>query len=509
MNTNTQEDNFAKVMISIAVMLVAILEVMDVTIINVALPNMMGSLGANAEQISWVLTSYIVSSAIVMLLTGFLVERFGRKRLLIISILGFLISSCLCGMSGSITQMVAFRILQGMFGATLVPISQYILRDTYPPEKQGVAMAIWGIGIMVAPIFGPTLGGIITDTMSWRWTFYVNVPISFIALVMCVQFVRETPTKRSKIDFAGLILMILGVGSLQIFLDQGNNENWFASTDMLILFIFSVITLTIFIARGIQKQNHILNFQLFRDPNFTLSTIIITLFCASGFGIIVLQPMMLESLFNYSPTLAGMVVAPRGFACAIGLMCVAKLVETVDFRLLIAIGLSLCATGSWIMSQFSLAISPSWVVTSCLVQGLGMGMVFVPVSTMTTMTLPASSIAEATGIFNFGRSLGTSIGISMLITLLTRTTQTYWHTLGGHIHDANPALHIWLNQAGLSLQSPHTAQILGLELHRQASMLGFIECYRFSTYLFVAMLPLLLLVRHKSDQKPRTGLQSN
>ena len=238
--TTPKTDRVAKLMVIIAVMLVAILEVMDVSIVNVALPHMMGALNANAEQISWVLTSYIVAAAVIMLLTGFLVNLLGRRQVLIISILGFLVSSCLCGMANSLTQIVIFRTLQGVFGATLVPISQYVLLDSFPKKQQGTAMAIWGIGIMVAPVFGPSLGGIITDELGWRWTFYINVPISLVALAMAWKFIAETPKKYFKIDYLGLILMIAAVAGLQIFLDQGNNYNWFANNGILLLFLFLI-----------------------------------------------------------------------------------------------------------------------------------------------------------------------------------------------------------------------------------------------------------------------------
>ena len=508
-STQHRSDNFDKIMISTAVMLVAILEVMDITIVNVALPNMMGSLNANAEQISWVLTSYVVSSAIVMLLTGYLVNIMGRRRLLLIAIFGFMLSSCLCGISETLTQIVIFRSLQGVFGATLVPLSQYILRDSFPPEKQGVAMAIWGMGIMVAPVLGPALGGIITDILNWRWTFFINLPISLVALAMCIQFVTDTPRKKVRLDFLGLILMAASIGSLQIFLDQGNAYNWFASNGILILFVCMVLSFIWFISRGINMREHIINFKIFLNYEFTMSTIVFTVYLSVVFGMITIQPLMLENLLHYSPTNAGLVLAPRGLACMFGLFMVAKLIERLGAKSLAAFGIFMCAVGSFMMANFNLAVDPYWIIASCLVQGFGMGFVFVPLTTLAMSTLKPDQVAEGTGIFNFGRSLGTSIGISVLITMLTRMSQVTWNGLSGHINTANPVVSTWLAKLNLTIDSELAPQLLAMELHRQSSMLAFVDCFYFSGIALLVVIPFLLLVRDQTRKKPNTNLQSD
>lgn len=504
--TTNPNDKFAKIMVAIAVMLVAILEVMDVSIINVALPNMMGSLSANAEQISWVVTSYIVASAIVMLLTGFLVNLLGRKKVLIISISGFLISSCLCGMADNLVQIVIFRMLQGIFGATLVPISQYTLLDSFPKNQHGTAMAIWGIGIMVAPVFGPTLGGLITDQMGWRWTFYVNMPISFLALIMCLKYVQETPIRMMRIDFLGLGLMVSAVTSLQIFLDQGSNYNWFASQYITILFICAVFLWSIFIVRGITTPHHIINFKLFYDRNFTLCTIIMTIFVSAVMGVLIIQPLMLEHLLNYSPTQAGMVLAPRGLTCAIGLSLVAKFNKHIDMRLLAALGIILCAIGSWILSLSSITVDSAWMMMSASVQGLGMGMVFVPISMLATQTLKPDDVAEGTGIFNFGRSLGSSLGVSIMVTLMAHLSQVNWNNLSGHLTAINPALHEWLGSMGVSIYDDIAPYLLGQELARQSSMLAYNSCYYASVWMLLFILPLLFFCRQSSKQTTNSDL---
>ena len=501
MNTAEATDThskFEKIIITIAVMLVAIIEVLDTTIVNVALPNMMGALGANADQISWVITSYIVTAAICMLLTGYCVTRFGSKKLLLVNIGGFLISSMLCGLSTNLTQIVAFRILQGMFGAMLVPMSQYILRSLFPLEKQGQAMAIWGIGIMVAPILGPTLGGIITDSMSWRWVFYINVPISLIAFIMVLQFVHGAEGKKIKTDFLGLVLMAVGVGGLQLFLDRGNQNNWFDSDTIIILFILSIACLSIFITRGLLIKDNIINLRLFSDWNLSSGTIILSFYCLCVMGIIIVQPIMLETLLNYSPTAAGLITAPRGIACAIGMVITSKIINHVDPRKIVCFGLLCSAAGSMTMSHFSLAVNSYWIVVSCSIQGIGMGFVFIPLSIIALATLQKDQLAEASGLFSFGRSFGSSVGISIFATYITRLSQIHWNRLSGYIDPSNPALQQWLSDTQLTLSDPLTPQVLSFELRRQATMIAYINCFYASTIIFFCLIPVLLLLK-KTD----------
>ncbi len=494
----TTDTQFEKAIITIAVMLVAIIEVLDMTIVNVALPDMMGSLGANADQISWVITSYIVTAAICMLLTGYCVVRFGSKRLLLINIGGFLISSMLCGLSVNLTQIITFRILQGMFGAMLVPMSQYILRSIFPAEKQGQAMAIWGIGIMVAPILGPTLGGIITDATNWRWVFYINIPISLIAFMMVLQFVRSSEGKKIKTDFLGLILMAIGVGGLQLFLDRGNQNSWFESYSMTILFAVSISCLAVFITRGLLIKNNIINLRLFGDWNLLTGTIILSCYCFCIMGTIIVQPIMLETLLNYSPTMAGLTMAPRGIACAIGMMVTSNIINKFDPRKIVCCGLLCCTFGSFLMSNFSLAINDYWIMVTCGIQGFGMGLVFIPLSVIALTTLREDQLAEASGLFSFGRSFGTSVGVSIFTTFITRLSQTNWNRLGGHIHPTSPALHQWLSDTQLTLTDPITPQILGFELGRHAAMIAYINCFYASGIIFLALIPGLFLLKKAS-----------
>lgn len=481
-------------LITISVMLVAVIEVLDMTIVNVALPSMMGALGANADQITWVLTSYIVASAICMPLTGFLVTRFGRKKILLIDIVGFTLASMACGMAGNLMQIVIFRILQGLFGATLVPLSQYILRDSFPNEQQGKAMAIWGVGIMAGPVFGPTLGGYITETMNWRWIFYINIPVCIIAFIMASQVIKETATQKQKIDWLGLILMTLGVGALQLFLDQGNQYNWLESNLIIALIATFIVSTGLFILRGINKPDNIINLSLFRDRNFTAATLVTLLCSICIFGVIAIQPMMLENLMGYPANAAGKIMAPRGIACAISMMMIAQLIGKVDPRKLIIFGLLLCAAGSYISIGFDLVTSKKLLILSGIIHGFGMGFFFVPVSAIALSTLPPKDTAEGSGLFSFGRSIGMSIGISILGTVLTRQTQVNWNRLGGHIQDSSLGLQMWLSQHGMNFSDPMTAKILAMQVAQQANMIAFINCYWLTVIGYLLLIPLVFIL---------------
>jgi len=494
MNTKDYSSSI-KWFITITVMSVAVIEVLDMTIVNVALPNMMGALGASSDQITWVLTSYIVSSAICMPLTGFLVNQFGRRRLLIISVVGFLITSALCGMSISLSQIIFFRILQGIFGATLVPMSQYILRDTFPQEEQGKAMAIWGIGIMCGPVFGPTLGGYITESLNWRWIFYINVPVCIMAFFMTLKFIKETPIKKEFVDWFGLALLAIGIGALQIVLDQGNQDNWFQSNFIVILSLLSAYCLIFFIVRGLSYSKNIVNIRLFSDMNFTAATIMLTFYCITVFGLLTLLPIMLENILGYPVDTTGWVMAPRGITCAISMAIMARLINKVDIRLLIASGLIFTVLGTYMMTQFSLNMTEYYVIASGAVQGFGMGLFFVPISTIALATLPSNATAEGSGLFSFGRSLGSSIGISLFSTVLTQESQINWSHLGGHITSFSPALQQWLTQQHLTLTNPLTPQLLGQTLWQQSTMVAFLDCYWLATILILGMFPLVFLMR--------------
>jgi DHA2 family multidrug resistance protein len=482
--------------IVLAVMLAAIIEVLDMTIVNVAMPQMMGSLQADQDQITWILTSYIVSSAIVMLLTGFLVTRLGQKRLLLINIIGFLITSVLCGLSQNLLQIVICRTLQGIFGASLIPLSQLILRNTFRQEEQGMAMAIWGTGIMVAPVLGPVLGGYITEYLNWRWVFYINVPVCLYSIFLTLRVIKETPRSKPKIDWLGLLFMIVGIGSLQLFLDRGNTEGWLQSNQIKFLITICVISLSLFIYRGLTQKNPIVNIRIFRHWSFLAPTIMFVVFGVGIFGTLALQPLMLEDLLQYPIIATGVLMVPRGIFSAIFMFIAGALVsKRVDARIFITLGIIISAYGAWLVSRFPLAVDYDHFIWPTILQGAGMGLFFVPLSAMAMSALPPEEVAEATGLFSFGRNLGSSIGISVLGTVLTRETQINWNTLSGHLAQTNRNLNLWLAHSGKTLSDPNTMKQLTFTLANQAQMMAYVDAFWFVAVSFIIMLPLVLTLK--------------
>ncbi len=482
-------------MITITIMLVAIIEVLDMTIVNVALPPMMGALGTTSDKITWVLTSYIVTSAIFMLLTGFLDERLGRKKLLVISIIGFMLASALCGTATTLDEIVFFRSLQGIFGASLVPLSQTVLRTTFPPEEQGKAMAIWGIGIMVAPVLGPTLGGFITEHTNWRWVFYINIPVCTLSFFMALRFIKNTIPKKRKVDWFGAGLLALGVGAFQIFLDQGNNEDWFQSKMIILLLIIAVMSITLFVIRGLNNPYNIINFKIFKDRNFVTSTLMLSIFMLGVLGVISIQPILLENYFGYPPEFTGLVMAPRGIAAAIGMMFTGIFMAKVDPKKIMLIALVFAITGSYMMSTYSLTTSAYYWIWSGVVQGLGMGLFLVPLSTLSLITLSPEDTAGGAGLFSFSRNLGMSIGISIISTIIARETQINWNRLGEHINPFNENLQIWLHHQGWTLHTPTTLATLQKILAAQAGMVAFIDSFWLISLMLILLIPLVFFIK--------------
>lgn len=484
-----------KWLIILTIMTVAILEVLDSTIVNVALPTMMPSLGADQEQITWVLTSYIVASAIMMPLTGFLSERMGHKKLLLINISGFMLSSFLCGLSQSLTQMILFRLLQGAFGAALVPLSQSILRMSFPLQQQGKVMAIWGLGIMVAPVFGPTLGGYITEHTTWRWLFYLNAPICFLSLLLTIFVVPKTEPRAKKIDWFGIIMMFIGVGSLQLFLDQGNSKDWFNSNFITLMFIASLIFITLFLVRCVKHQTPVIKLSLFRDRNFSISSLLMALFAGCVFATLTLEPIMLESLYQYPVVTAGMTISPTGIASACGMILVSELIKRIDVRYILFTGLLFAASGAYYLACSTLDVSQSHFLIANALSGFGMGIFMVPLATYALATVPRASITEASGLFSYSRMLGTSIAISLSSTLVSREIQVNWNRLGGFLNPFSQNAQWWAQKQHLALQAPQTVAQLSQVLYRQAHISAFVDAYLGIALTFALLIPLLGLIK--------------
>ncbi|MCH9769945.1 MAG: DHA2 family efflux MFS transporter permease subunit [Gammaproteobacteria bacterium] len=478
------------------VMLVAILEVLDSTIVNVSLHYMMPSLGANSEQITWVLTSYIVAAAVMLPLTGFLTKRLGQRQLLLINTAGFMFSSIACGLATSLPEMVVFRLLQGAFGAALIPLSQVILRTNFSKKQQATAMTIWALGIMVAPVFGPTIGGYITQHSNWRWVFYINVPICAIAFIMTCIFIKDSEHKRQPIDYLGIILMFIGVGTLQTFLDQGNNKNWFDSNFIIFIAIASFYCLSYFIIRSLRHRSPVINLKIFKNRNFTITTMILTIYCGCLFGTITLEPLMLESLFHYTALIAGNTLMAVGAGSIIIMSIIPILLKSINEKIILSFGLIINASALWYLSTLNINTSETNFIIGNLLLGVGIGFIMVPLSTYSLLTVPKAQMTEAAGLYSYGRMLGSSIGISIFTTITTRLGQINWHSLGARLTDFSPNLQIWLNSQGLNLQQPTAVARLGQTLNIQSQLVSFISTFRIIAFTMLLLIPLVWLIKH-------------
>jgi DHA2 family multidrug resistance protein len=491
----TKEEKSKRFLITLAVMAATVMQVLDTTIVNVALPHMSGQLSATPDQISWVLTSYLVASGIFMPLTGYFADRLGQRRFLFITILGFVVASVMCGLSASLFQVVLFRTLQGIFGAALVPLSQSIMVQSYPSAERGKAMAIWGIGVMVGPILGPTLGGYLTDVLSWRWTFFINLPVGLLSLFIAWRVIPDTERKQRSMDWIGMVLLVLAIGGLQLVLDRGNEDDWFSSHVIQTAAALSVFGILAFIYHGLtHRGDTIFDPRIFRDRNFTMSSLLIGAFGLGLFGMLVLQPIMMESLLNIPTFTTGLLMAPRGVASMLSMFIVGRIVNRVDPRALVMIGVILSTLGTYGTTSYSLYIDEWWLVWPVVVQGLGLGMIFVPIATVAFSTLDHKYAAEAAGLFSLLRTIGSSIGISIVATILTRHTQIAWNQIGAHIQPFNAALSPYLARLQLAPTDPQAAAVLAQELGRQAEMVALLDAFTLIMWSFVAMAPLILLL---------------
>jgi len=496
-------DKSERLLITFAVMSATLIQVLDTTIVNVALPHMQGQLGATTDQISWVLTSYLVASGIFMPLTGYFSDVLGRKRYLLFSITGFVMASALCGISQNLAEIVAFRLLQGVFGAALVPLSQAIMADAYPIEERGSAMAIWGLGVMVGPVLGPTLGGWLTDVASWRWTFYINVPIGALSLFLAQQFIPETPRKTRRMDWTGMTMLALGIAGLQYMFDRGNSQDWFSATDIKIATALGVVGTAGFIAWSIARgAQAVFDIRIFRDRNFGMACFVMLALGLGMFGGLVIQPILLEGLLGYPIVTTGLVMAPRGIATAIAMIIVGRVVNRIDPRVLIATGMIVSAAGSYAMTSYSLDVSTFWIVWPALLQGLGLGLIFVPLSTIAYATLDRSRMAEAAGLYSLVRTIGAAVGISIVTTLMAREAQVIWNELGAHITPFNQALIDYLRPLHLTPSDPQALALVAQQIAQQAEITAMLDVFKVTAWSFVLMLPIVLLLRRS---KARVG----
>ena len=481
--------------ITVSIMLATVMQVLDTTIANVALPSMQGSLGAASDQITWVLTSYIVASAIMTPVTGWLSDRMGLRELFIASVAGFVATSMLCGMATSLVEMVLFRTLQGIFGAALVPLSQTVLLNINSKEEHGRAMAIWGAGIMVGPIIGPTLGGWLTETFDWRWVFFVNLPVGLLALAGLIVFLPRSPKRQRSFDFFGFAMLSIAIGALQLMLDRGEQIDWFSSLETWIYLGLTISGVWAFVLHITGREHAFIDPHIFRDSNLVMALVMIFMVGMILLAGLALLPPMLQNVMGYPVITTGVVMAPRGVGTMISMIMVGRLVGKVDARLLILTGLGLTAISLWQMTQFSIGMDSRPIIVSGVIQGLGLGLVFVPLTTLAFATLDPKYRADAAALFSLVRNIGSSVGISIVSVELAHNLAQSRTDLVTHLTPYNPNLDA-IGSLGLD---PTTAlAVLNSQVASQAAFVAYIDDFKLMMWVTLAVVPLLAFMR-----KPR------
>jgi DHA2 family multidrug resistance protein len=489
-------------MIAASVMLSTFMVVLDSSVANVALPHIAGNLSASTDESTWVLTSYLVSNAIMLPAAGWISRRIGRKRLLILSILIFTGASLLCGMALTMPMLIVARVLQGIGGGGMQPLAQSILLESFPPRQHGTAMAVYGMGVVVAPVIGPTLGGWITDSYSWRWIFYINLPIGVLALFMANLYVEDPPylrkAFRGAIDYLGFGLMALWLGSLQFVLDKGQEMDWFATAWIRWTAAVSVLALISFIVRELTDREPIVQLRVLLDRNFAVGTLITTVYGFILYGVTAMLPLFLQTVLGYSALQSCLSVSPRGICAMISMMAAGILVRYIDGRLLMAFGFAVLAYSTWMLCHINLQIGMASVVLPNVVNGLAMGFIFVPLTTLTLSRLRKQEMGNATGIYNLMRNIGGSIGIASITTMLVRGSQVHQSYLAADVAQGSPlvrglvhGLQARLFAQGIDLVTAHRMALGALyrSVQQQAVLLAYADDFRLLAFLALICIP--------------------
>jgi len=503
---NDRGDPNNRALVTACAILATLMQSLDSTIANVALPYMQGTMSASQDEINWVLTSYIVAAAIMTAPVGFLAARFGRTRFFVVSVVGFTIASVLCGMAQTLGQIVLFRLVQGVCGAALVPLSQAVLFDIYPPERRGAAMAIWGMGVMVGPILGPTLGGWLTENYNWRWVFYINVPFGILAALGILAFLKET--KRSdgvRLDWLGFGALSLGIGAFQMMLDRGELLDWFSSREIMIEACLGGLGFYCFLVQTAFARRPFLSPRLFIDLNYMIGLAFMFVVGLILYATLALLSPYLQTLMDYPVVTAGIVLAPRGVGTMAAMVLCGRLVGRVSVRLLVGLGFVCTAYGLYEMTSWTPEVSEWTVISVGLIQGLSVGLVFVPLSTVAFSTLPAELRTQATGVFSLIRNVGSAIGISVTGALLQDNTQVNHALIGDGVTPFNRSL--WTARV-LHFWSPgelHGVARLNEEVTRQASTIAYVDDFKLMMILAVCSMPLVFLIRPERAARIASG----
>jgi DHA2 family multidrug resistance protein len=486
--------------ITCCAILATLLQALDTTIANVALPYIQGSVSASQDQINWVLTSYLVAAAIMTPPSAFLSSRFGVKRVFLYSIAGFTVASMLCGMAQSLVQIVLFRILQGLCGAALIPLSQSVLLSIYPKERQGSAMALWGVAVMTGPILGPVLGGWLTANYTWRYVFYINLPIGILASLGMATFLPETKRDdKAKLDWFGFGTLSIAIGALQLVLDRGEQLDWFDSGEIIIETIIAASSLYLFLAHIFTADKPFIRPALFKDRNFSAGVLFGVILGVTYYASLALQPPYLQNLMDYPIVTAGLVMGPRGIGTMASMLTVGRLVGRVDTRALLSVGLGLTAWSFYTMTGWTPDVSQLTIIVVGIVQGVGLGFLFVPLSVVTLSTLIPEQRTEGTALYTLTRNIGSSVGISVVGSLLTRNTQVNHADIARYVTPLNRAFE---NPMVAQLWNPAAAAgraALDAVVTRQAQIIAYIDDYKFLMFATLAVVPLLIVFKKLSS----------
>ncbi|MHB8524985.1 MAG: DHA2 family efflux MFS transporter permease subunit [Candidatus Acidiferrales bacterium] len=504
-------------LIAVTVMLATFMEVLDTSVANVSLPHIAGSLGAGVDESTWVLTSYLVSNAIVLPLTGWLSNVFGRKQFYMACVTIFTVSSFLCGLAPSLPMLVFFRVLQGAGGGGLQPISQAILVDSFPRERQGMAMAVYGMGVVVAPTIGPTLGGWITDSFSWRWIFFINIPIGVLSILMTTMLIKNPPYMkkiRLRIDYIGIALLSVGLGFLQVVLDKGQRDDWFGSHFIVWASIVGGFGLVGAVIWELMQKEPIVDLHLLKERNFAIAVFTMYILGFVLYGTTVLLPILLQTLLGYSAMQSGLVLLPGGVIMLCVLPVVGFLLGKIEARWLVVVGLAITASGLFMMSHFDLQMGMSTPVTVWIVSRMGVAFLFVPINVIAFYFVAPKKTNDATGIINLARNIGGSMGISFVTTLLDRGAQTHQNILAGHITSLSNNFQAQMHALAQRLIAAGSSPTQALQqaermfygaIQQQAMMLSFIDDFRIMGYVCLAMIPVMFILKKAKPGKSRVA----
>jgi DHA2 family multidrug resistance protein len=503
--------------IAISVMLATFMEVLDTSVVNVSLPHIAGSLSATIDEATWTVTSYLVANAIILPMTGWLASTFGRKRLLMLSVVGFTGASFLCGFAPTLGSLIFFRIVQGATGGALQPLSQAVLLEAFPPNERGKAMGFWGLGVVVAPILGPVLGGWLTDNYSWRWVFYINIPVGIASLVMTKMFIFDPPYLRQesrKVDYWGIGMLAVGIAALQILLDKGQEDDWFESHLMVALAIIAAVVLTVFVIYELITDDPVVDLRVFKIRSYAVGVFLMTVVGFVLYGSLVLLPIMLQTLFGYPSLQAGIAMAPRGMGAFVMMPITGMMTGKFDARKLLTVGLVIGGVTLLWLSLINLQAGYWDIFWPQIIQGVGMSLLFVPLTTVSMDPIPREKMGNATSLFNLMRNIGGSIGIALTGTLIARHTRAVTGSLGEHVNIYDPETQRMFLQmrsgfiasgADMVTATNRTYAALFGIISRQAAMVSFVGVFELLGFIFLALIPLVLLMKRPGGGAPAVG----